>query len=131
MKMANVTKIMGTKEIDKVAKDETLSKSARVKLLFEGGLGVKEIAAAVGIRYNFAYNVISNYVIVNGIEVETEKKATKKDAVWALLDAGKTVKEIAIELKTNYNYVYKLKKEWELTRNTEKSMDELVEGGNK
>lgn len=131
MKMSNVTKIMGTKEINKVLKDESLSKSAKVKLLFEGGLGVKEIAAAVGIRYNFAYNVISNHVIVNGIEVETESKATKKDAVWALLDAGKTAKEVAIELKTNYNYVYKLKKEWELTRSTEKLMDEAIEGGTK
>lgn len=112
MKKLNVTKVLGAKAIEKVVADEAMSKSAKVKALFDGGLDVKEIAAAIGIRYNFAYNVISNYIIVNEIEVEQERKASKKDAVWALLDAGKTAKEIAVELKTNYNYVYKLRKEW-------------------
>lgn len=112
MRKLNVEKVLGTKAVDKIVKDEALSKSAKVKALFDGGMEVKEIAATVGIRYNFAYNVISNYIIVNEIEVEQERKASKKDAVWALLDAGKTAKEIAVELKTNYNYVYKLRKEW-------------------
>lgn len=112
MKKLNVTKVLGAKAIEKVVADEAMSKSAKVKALFDGGLDVKEIAAAIGIRYNFAYNVISNYIIVNEIEVEQERKASKKDAVWALLDTGKTAKEIAVELKTNYNYVYKLRKEW-------------------
>lgn len=112
MRRSDVTKVIGAKAVEKIVKDEALSKSAKVKALFDGGMEVKEIAAAVGIRYNFAYNVISNYVIVSGIEVETQRKASKKDAVWSLLDAGKSAKEIAVELKTNYNYVYKLKKEW-------------------
>ena len=112
MKKLNVEKVMGAKAVDKVVRDEALSKSAKVKALFDGGLEVKEIATALGIRYNFAYNVISNYIIVNEIEVETQRKASKKDAVWAMLDEGKTAKEIAVELKTNYNYVYKLRKEW-------------------
>lgn len=112
MKKSNVEKVIGTKAVAKVVADETLSKSAKVKALFDGGMEVKEIAEAVGIRYNFAYNVISNYIIVNEIEVETQRKASKKDAVWALLDEGKSAKEIAVELKTNYNYVYKLRKEW-------------------
>ena len=36
--------------------------------------------------------------------------------MWALLAEGKTAKEIAVELKTNYNYVYKLRKEWQATQ---------------
>lgn len=121
MKKLNVEKVLGTKAIEKVVADEALSKSAKVKALFDGGMEVKAIAAALDIRYNFAYNVISNYIIVNEIEVETGRKASKKDAVWALLDEGKSAKEIAVELKTNYNYVYKLKKDW-----AAKAMEEVV-----
>lgn len=121
MKKLNVEKVLGTKAIEKVVADEALSKSAKVKALFDGGMEVKAIAAALDIRYNFAYNVISNYIIVNEIEVETGRKASKKDAVWALLDEGKSAKEIAVELKTNYNYVYKLKKDW-----ATKAMEEIV-----
>lgn len=124
MKKSNVEKVMSAKAVDKVVKDEALSKSAKVKALFDGGLEVKEIATALGIRYNFAYNVISNYIIVNEIEVETQRKASKKDAVWALLDEGKTAKEIAVELKTNYNYVYKLRKEWIAQAAAEVAVDE-------
>ena len=115
---------MSAKAVEKIVKDEALSKSAKVKALFDGGLEVKEIATALGIRYNFAYNVISNYIIVNEIEVETQRKASKKDAVWAMLDEGKTAKEIAIELKTNYNYVYKLRKEWIAQAAAEVAVDE-------
>ena len=126
MKKANVEKVIGTKMVAKVVADEALSKSAKVKALFDGGMEVKEIAAAVGIRYNFAYNVISNYIITNEIEVESERKASKKDAVWALLDQGKTAKEIAVELKTNYNYVYKLRKEWMANAEAEVQAEEVA-----
>ena len=124
MKKSNVEKVMSAKAVEKIVKDEALSKSAKVKALFDGGLEVKEIATALGIGYNFAYNVISNYIIVNEIKVETQRKASKKDAVWAMLDEGKTAKEIAIELKTNYNYVYKLRKEWIAQAAAEVAVDE-------
>lgn len=93
-------------QIKKVVENEGLSKSAKMKELFEMGLPIKDIAQHLGVRYNFVYNVISNYVNMNGIEVETTKKANKKDAIIKLHKAGKTNKEISIELKTNYNYVY-------------------------
>ena len=101
------------KKVDAIMNQEGLSKSGKMKELFRLGLEIKEIADIVGVRYNFVYNVVSNMVIVEGIEVEQTKQASKKDAVWALLDQGKTAKEIAVELKTNYNYVYKLRKEWQ------------------
>lgn len=101
------------KKVAEVMGNDKSSKSAKMKALFNLGLEVKEIADMMGVRYNFVYNVVSNMVIVDGVEVETSKKASKKDAVWGMLDEGKTVKEIAVELKTNYNYIYKLKKEWE------------------
>lgn len=100
--------------VEVIMADVSTSKSGKMKLMFNLGMEVKEIALIMGVRYNFVYNVVSNMVIVEGVEVENNKKASKKDAVWELLDAGQTVKEIAITLKTNYNYIYKLKKEWEL-----------------
>ena len=106
---------MTVKALEK-ARDAVLnsegSKSGKMKDLFRLGFEVKDIAEMMGVRYNFVYNVVSNLVIVEGIEVEQNKTASKKDAVWALLDQGKTAKEVAVELKTNYNYVYKLRKEW-------------------
>lgn len=87
------------------------SKSQKMKDLFQLGYDIKEIAALMGVRYNFVYNVISNQIIVEGLDVFTEKKVSKKDAVRDLFIQGKTNKEIAIELKTNYNYIYKLTKE--------------------
>jgi len=90
----------------------TGSKSGKMKELFNMGLEIKQISVLMNVRYNFVYNVVQNMVIVEGIEVETNRGSSKKDEVWKLLDLGKTTKEIAIELKTNYNYVYKLKKDW-------------------
>ena len=112
MKIVLEGKVKGLdKKVEAIMASEG-SKSGKMKDLFRLGLDVKDIAVMMGVRYNFVYNVVSNLVIVEGIEVETAKQSTKKDAVWALLDEGKTAKEVAVELKTNYNYVYKLRKEW-------------------
>jgi transposase len=100
-------------EIEMILHDESTSKSGKVKALFDLGYEVKDIAAALDIRYNFAYNVVQNYVIVKGIEVETVQRETKKDAVFQLFDEGKNLTQVAKELKTNYNYIWKLHKEWE------------------
>lgn len=119
MKITVETK-MGLKAMEKaisgIKENATLSKSGKMKELFRLGLDVKEIASIMGVRYNFVYNVVSNMVIVEGIEVEATKSTSKKDEIWALLDSGKTAKEVAIELKTNLNYVYKLRKEWEASK---------------
>lgn len=117
------------KEVAAIMGDESTSKSSKMKGLFNLGMEVKEIATMLGVRYNFVYNVVSNMVIVEGVEVETSRKESKKDLVWGLLDQGKTVKEIAVELKTNYNYIYKLKKEWELAAVAEAEKNDLVVGG--
>lgn len=97
-----VTKAM----INKVVGDESLSKSAKMKALFDLGMTVKDIAVTLDVRYNFVYNVISNHVNVNGIQVERTVKTGKKEQIIELFQAGKSNKEISIELKTNYNYVY-------------------------
>lgn len=125
---------VGAKKLDAMVEtimgDTTSSKSGKIKALFNLGMEVKEIATMMGVRYNFVYNVVSNMVIVEGVAVETSKRESKKDQVWGLLDQGKTTKEIAIELRTNYNYIYKLKKEWEANAVAEVQATEAVaEGG--
>lgn len=112
MKMLNVAETLTEDQVKAVVNGEG-SKSSKVKVLFEHGFEVKEIANLLNIRYNFAYNVIQNYVVVNSIPVETNKKATKKDAVYALFDQGKSLGDVSKELKMNYNYVWKIHKEWE------------------
>ena len=111
MKLSNVSNVKGLeKKVANIVASEE-SKSSKMKQLFQLGLEVKEIATLLEVRYNFVYNVISNQVIVEGLEVETTKQSSKKDQVRELFNQGKSNKEIAIELKTNYNYIYKLVKE--------------------
>lgn len=117
MKKANVKEI-STAAVKKVLASEE-SKSAKIKQLFDGGLEVKQIAELMQIRYNFAYNVISNYINMNGFEVERNQKASKKDAIIELHQAGKSNKEISIELKTNYNYVFNTLKDYKAQQKAE------------
>lgn len=113
MKLENVKNVKGLeKKVEEILQNEGMSKSGKMKELFSLGLEVKEIATRMNVRYNFVYNVISNQVIVEGLQVTTEKKESKKDKVIELHLQGKSNKEIAIELKTNYNYIYKIVKEY-------------------
>lgn len=104
---------VGTKKQVKDIMNEDLSKSAKMRALFDLGLDVKEISELTATRYNFVYNVVSNYVNINDIAVEKNQVSGKKDAILALHLAGKTKTEISKELKTNYNYVFKVVKEFQ------------------
>lgn len=110
MKMMNPEKATA-KKIEKIVAQE-ISKSARMIELFSHGLTVKEIATEMNVRYNFAYNVVSNHVNMNGIELEEVSKDTKKEKIIELYLEGKSNKEISIDLKTNYNYVFNTLKKY-------------------
>jgi transposase-like protein len=87
--------------------NESLSKSQKMKDLADLGYTIKEIAELTGVRYNFVYNVVSNYFNLNqDFAVEATAKAGKKESIIELHLAGRSKKEISIELKTNYNYVF-------------------------
>lgn len=43
--------------------EEKVSKSEKIRRLFDAGLTVGEISRLMGIRYQFAYNVVSFYVL--------------------------------------------------------------------
>ena len=103
---------MKNMEIQKIINNST-SKSQAMIELYNQGLEIKEIANIMDVRYNFVYNVISNYCRMNDIELRTNKgnENTKKVMIEKLFKEGKTNVEIAKELKTNYNYVYKITKQ--------------------
>ena len=103
---------MTNKEINKVLESNE-SKSKKMITLYNEGLEIKEIATLMEVRYNFVYNVISNHCRMNDLELRTNKDNgnSKKALIIARMQEGKSNTEIAKELKTNYNYVYKITKE--------------------
>ena len=102
---------MKQNEIQTIINNAT-SKSKAMIELYNGGLDIKQIAQAMDVRYNFVYNVISNHCRMNDIELRTNQASgsSKKMLIEQLFKEGKSNTEIAKELKTNYNYVYKITK---------------------
>lgn len=103
---------MTKKDITKVLESNE-SKSKKMIALYNGGMEIKEIATLMEVRYNFVYNVISNMCRMNDVELRTNKDNdnSKKALIIEMMHEGKSNTEIAKELKTNYNYVYKITKE--------------------
>jgi transposase-like protein len=88
------------------------SKSSKMVQLYDQGMEIGEIAKAMGVRYNFVYNVLSNNCRKNGEVVRVSKKlGSVKESIVQLIEAGKTNNEISKELGVNYNYVWKIRKE--------------------
>ena len=102
---------MKQNEIQNIIKNAA-SKSKAMIELYNEGLEIKQIAQAMDVRYNFVYNVISNHCRMNDVELRTNKtsESSKKVLIEQLFKEGKSNTEIAKELKTNYNYVYKITK---------------------
>lgn len=96
--------------VEAVVNDGDLSKSAKMKALFDWGLSIAEIANVLGVRYNFVYNVITNYVSAKEINTTHHTKTTKREMIVELCKQGKSNKEIATELGANYSYVYNVVK---------------------
>lgn len=111
MIIKNVSEKMSCEEIMNLK----ISKSSKMKKMFCKGMEVGEISKIVGTRYNFVYNVVSNWVTMEEIEVVggSNGKGGKKKEIMECLDKGMEVKEICRSLKCNMNYIYKIKKEWE------------------
>jgi hypothetical protein len=107
---------MTKNEINSVINAEG-SKSKKMIEMYNGGMDIGSIAKAMSVRYNFVYNVVSNECRKAGIEVRTTRKQGEvKDSIITLIKAGKTNAEISKELGKNYNYVFKVRKEYEATK---------------
>lgn len=98
--------------IKKIVEQE-ISKSQKMIQLYNGGLEVKEVAAIMGTRYNFVYNVVSNYCRMNDVQMRVVEKENKKATIIALIEAGKSNVEISSETKCCYNYVFGVRKAYE------------------
>jgi transposase-like protein len=94
------------------------SKGATIRTLFAGGMEVKDISVATGIRYNHVYNVVKNEVLVNDLEVEKSSRSSensKKAQIVKLLSEGKSITQVAQELHCLYNYVWQVAKAANMT----------------
>ena len=114
MKKANVEVKVSESKISKIVGDESKSKSQKMKDLFELGLEIREIATMLNVRYNFVYNVVSNYARINNIKITSVERSSRKNEILDMFKQGKTNIEISKELKVNYNYVFKVIKEAKL-----------------
>ena len=93
------------------------SKSKKMVELYNGGMDIGSIAKTMNVRYNFVYNVVSNECRKAGIEVRTlRKQGEVKSSIITLIEAGKTNAEISRDLGKNYNYVFKVRKEYEASK---------------
>lgn len=107
---------MANEKISKILNGEG-SKSSKMLALYNEGMEIGAIAKLMGVRYNFVYNVVSNDCRKAGTEVRVQKKlGTVKTAIIERIDQGKTNTEISKELAINYNYVFKVRKEYEASR---------------
>lgn len=111
MRKTNVETKMGKKALETLVGDDKVSKSEKIRKLFDGGLEIKEIAAVLDVRYNFVYNVLQNYCVMNDIEVVKVKKDSKRDEIVQLLGQGLSLADVSRATKTNYNYIWKISKE--------------------
>ena len=117
MKMLQTNNV-SKEEIDSIINKES-SKSSRMKELFLLGIDIKQISILMNTRYQFVYNVCSNFVNIESLEIVQEEKHSKKSEVIALFLNNHSNIEISKLLKTNYNYVYKILKEYKLLQENE------------
>lgn len=120
MKKQMGTDFTATEQDVKAVLASDISKSKKMIALFDLGFETKDISDIMTahegklVRYNFVYNVLSNHININGIPVEQQQREGKKDLILAMYLAGKSNKEISIDLKTNYNYVFNTIKQYKL-----------------
>jgi len=111
------TVTLSTEEISKIVNNDAVSKSNRMVELYGKGLQIKQISELMGTRYNFVYNVVSNFTRVNNIELRTRGTGdSKKQLIIDQCKLGLSNTDISKNLSTNYNYVYKVVTEYLKTK---------------
>ena len=105
--------------IDEILMDESLNKSEKMRKLFDMGLDITSIANYLCVRYNFVYNVVMDYLRVNSAKAaqnDTESHETKKQSIINLFQQGHSLTQISNLLKTDYNYVSRVVKDFKRTQ---------------
>lgn len=102
-----------------------MSKSAQIRELYENtDMTVAEIAGKVGVRYQFAYNVIARHCAKKGEEVRKARPITTSSQIREMLDRGMTPGQIAKMLNTNYVFVHQVAKRYYMEKSS--SLEEDV-----
>lgn len=83
-----------------------MSKSELIRNYYNEGLTIREVADKVGVRYQFAYNVVSKMCEKKGEEVRRANKVTRASQFREMFDEGYSVGQIAKALNANYNQVH-------------------------
>lgn len=105
--------------IEDILKDEALNKSEKMRRLFDMGLDITSIANYLCVRYNFVYNVVMDYLRVNSAKAaqdNNESHETKKQSIINLFQQGHSLTQISNLLKTDYNYVSRVVKDYKRTQ---------------
>lgn len=95
-------------EVEKVLELE-VSKSEKMRQLYDLGLNVSDISKILESHYSFVYGVIDRYSDGNIRKVE---RVTKSDIIRKKYDEGLTIGEISKEMNTNYSYVFSVVKKY-------------------
>jgi len=88
-----------------------VNKSKQMREFFEQNdcdVSIREVADEIGVRYQYAYQVIRRYCNKNDVELPTNNSdgETKADKIRSMWDDDMTIGDIAKELNTNYTYVW-------------------------
>lgn len=90
-----------------------MSKSAKIRELYDAtDLTVAEIADKVGVRYQFAYNVVARHCAKKGEKVRKARPITTSSQIREMLDRGMSPGQIAKMLNTNYVFVHQVAKRY-------------------
>lgn len=110
--VAEMTKQDLRLEAAAIGADENLSKSDRIRTIYDMGFEVKEVADMIGIRRQFVDNVIRQ----RDGEVRKTKSVNQSQKFRDLFEDGMTVAEIAKAENANYNWVYAVIKKHKKTQ---------------
>lgn len=99
MKKAKIAKT----SIKAIVVADDLTKSAKMRRLYDLGLDLADIAKTLKVRYQFVWNVIDIYT--DGAIRQSAPKATKSAEFRKYFDEGKTCAEIAKITNSNNNFV--------------------------
>jgi len=90
-----------------------MSKSAQIRDLYKNtNLTVAQIADMIGVRYQFAYNVISQYCTKTGTEVRKARSTSTSAQIRELVEQGLTPGQIAKQLGINYVFAHQVAKKY-------------------
>lgn len=91
----------------KKTEEVQISKSEMIRKEFKQGKSISEIAKLHDLRYQFVYNIVSDYCLKNKIDMPRSRQdgETKAQKIIELFEAGKTTRQIMVELDTYPNYI--------------------------